>query len=224
MPVNSDQQALGGLLVRKECWTFSLRGKLLIVLVVLAVGLAVIRGLYPFLAVTQRTSGEILVVEGWINAHTIEQAAHEYKAAHYRDVLVVKDAYAIGNKWESGRHMAEYIADELVRLGIPKDRVHLVFCDVLKKDRTYHAALAVRKWIQAQGIMVKAIDVVTLGPHARRSRLLFQKAFGTELKVGVIAMDERGYDPIHWWRSSEGVREVPFEGVAYLYVKLFFHP
>jgi uncharacterized SAM-binding protein YcdF (DUF218 family) len=71
---------------------------------------------------------------------------------------------------------------------------------------------------------VQAIDVVTIGSHARRSRLLFQKAMGNTVRVGVLAMDEREFDPVHWWRSSEGVREVLFEGVAYLYVRLCFSP
>jgi len=54
--------------------------------------------------------------------------------------------------------------------------------------------------------------------------LLFKKAFGRETDVGVIAMDEREYDPVHWWHSSEGVREVLFEGIAYVYAKWFFVP
>jgi len=44
------------------------------------------------------------------------------------------------------------------------------------------------------------------------------------MKVGVIAMDERLYDPVHWWRSSEGMRQVLFEGLAYVYALCFFHP
>jgi hypothetical protein len=45
---------------------------------------------------------------------------------------------------------------------------------------------------------------------------------GNTVRVGVLAMDEREYDPVHWWRYSEGVREVLCEGVAYLYVRFFF--
>ncbi|MGA2556129.1 MAG: hypothetical protein ABSG04_07630, partial [Verrucomicrobiota bacterium] len=60
--------------------------------------------------------------------------------------------------------------------------------------------------------------------HARRSRLLFQKACGDDTKVGVIALDDVGYDPTHWWRTSEGVREVVGEGIAYLYARIVFHP
>jgi hypothetical protein len=54
--------------------------------------------------------------------------------------------------------------------------------------------------------------------------LLFQRAFGRDDKVGVVALEEQDYDLAHWWRSSAGVREVPFEMVAYLYVKFLFSP
>jgi len=37
-------------------------------------------------------------------------------------------------------------------------------------------------------------------------------------------MAEKGYDPARWWRSSEGVREVLFEGFAYVYAKCLFWP
>jgi hypothetical protein len=63
-----------------------------------------------------------------------------------------------------------------------------------------------------------------LGAHARRTRLLFQKALGPDIKVGVIAIETRNYDGRHWWRSSTGVREVLTEGIGYLYSKFFFHP
>jgi hypothetical protein len=43
-------------------------------------------------------------------------------------------------------------------------------------------------------------------------------------EVGVIAIGEQVSDPNHWWGSSEGVREVVFELVAYLYVKFIFCP
>jgi uncharacterized SAM-binding protein YcdF (DUF218 family) len=215
------QRALGGLLVKKLRWTLSLRGRLLGLLLVLVAGLAAAMGLYPFLAITDRTSGELLVVEGWINSHSVGQTASEYIAAHQgREVVVVNAVYPEGDRWESGRYRSEYIVEGLIRQGVPKDRVHAVFCDVVRKDRTYESALAVKNWIQEQGLAVNAVDVVTLGPHARRSRLLFQKAFGQSVKVGVIALDEWSYDPARWWRYSDGVREVLFEGVAYLYARL----
>lgn len=214
----------GKILVRRECWALTFLGKLLFFGLVMVAAMATFRGLYSFLSVTCRTRGDVLVVEGWIRSGTIAQAGREYADSHYRTVLVVKDVDDVGNKWDSGRYLAEHIADSLIELGVPKDRVSIVSCNVVRKDRTFHSALAVKQWLQQQGISAKSLDVVTQGPHARRSRYLFKKAFGSTVDVGVIALDEFSYDPVHWWRSSEGVREVLFEGVAYLYARCLFYP
>ena len=71
---------------------------------------------------------------------------------------------------------------------------------------------------------MKAFDLVTLGPHARRSRLLFEEAFEGKVRVGIISIENREYDPVQWWRYSEGVKEVISEGVAYIYASIFFRP
>ena len=68
---------------------------------------------------------------------------------------------------------------------------------------------------------MKALNVATVGAHARRSKLLFEKAFGPTTRVGVVALEDPEYDPMHWWRTSEGVREVLGESIAYVYARLF---
>jgi uncharacterized SAM-binding protein YcdF (DUF218 family) len=78
--------------------------------------------------------------------------------------------------------------------------------------------------MDAHGIKPRQINVVTEGSHARRSRLLFQEAFGPEVKVGIIAFADPQFDPAHWWRTSEGVREVLGESIAYLYARFLFRP
>jgi len=54
--------------------------------------------------------------------------------------------------------------------------------------------------------------------------MLFLKAFGKELRVGVISVEDRDHDLDHWWRSSQAVREVLGEAIAYIYAKFFFSP
>jgi len=66
-----------------------------------------------------------------------------------------------------------------------------------------------------------SINVVTEDAHARRTRLLFQKALGNDVRVGIISIPNPDYDAKHWWRYSEGVREVIGEGIAYTYAKVF---
>jgi len=68
------------------------------------------------------------------------------------------------------------------------------------------------------------VNLVTTGPHARRSRLLFEKALGRDFTVGVLSVPGRDFDAQHWWRSSQGVRVVTGEMIAYCYVRFFFRP
>jgi serine O-acetyltransferase len=217
-----NQKIASMLLVRKELCVLTFPGKLLGILLLFVVAMLGVRGMFPLLAVSCPTRTGIMVVEGWIHTMSIPQVVQEYAASQYEAVVVVNAIYDTGDKWTSGRYEADYLTNSFIRLGIPSSRMHLVTCDVVQKDRTYHSALAVKEWLRRNGASVKTVDVVTIGSHARRSRLLFENAFEGKVDIGVIALDEKKYDPGHWWRSSEGVREVLFEGVAYLYVRFFF--
>jgi len=63
---------------------------------------------------------------------------------------------------------------------------------------------------------------VTEGTHARRTRLLFKRALGPDVAVGVIAIPSPDFDAKHWWQYSQGVEEVVQEGIGYLYARCFF--
>jgi hypothetical protein len=67
-----------------------------------------------------------------------------------------------------------------------------------------------------------AINIFTAGAHARRSRLVYEKVFGSEVKVGAIswAPADRATS-IAWWRSSERTIVLTKETVGYLSELLF---
>jgi hypothetical protein len=54
--------------------------------------------------------------------------------------------------------------------------------------------------------------------------MLFQEAFGHRVLVGIIAVSNPDYDTAHWWRSSEGVREIISEVIAYVYARAIWLP
>jgi len=102
--------------------------------------------------------------------------------------------------------------------------VQMVPSHVSGRDRTYSSALALREYFQTNGLAVKSFNVLTEDVHARRTWMLFQKAFGKETAVGIISVPDPDYDPAHWWRYSEGVREILGESIAWLYAEFLFHP
>ncbi|MCH1503147.1 MAG: YdcF family protein [Verrucomicrobiales bacterium] len=212
----------GGTLVRRERWALSLRGWAVTLGILGLSFYGLIWGVHPFLTVDTGGWGEVLVVEGWISSGRIDRAAKAFQDGNYKRVVVVLGVLKEGNKWESGRYKAHYIAAKLVQLGVPENMVHTLFCPVVRKDRTYQCGLATLEFLAQEKIPVDSLDVVTMATHTRRSRLLFEKAFNGKVKVSTIALDDLSYDPEHWWRSSAGVRDVLSEAIGYLYARFLF--
>lgn len=218
------REACWGLLRRQECWRLSPKARLITLLAVVSGLVFVFFGVHPFLAENARVGGDYLVIEGWIPDYALEEGLREFREHPYRGVLTVGCQMTEGIDIDPGDNYAEAAAKRLERLGLDPVKVQAVPSDEVSRNRTYLSAVALRDWFEKQAIPVKAIDVVTLGTHARRSRLLVDKAFHGTIAVGVIAVVDREYDPSRWWESSEGVREVIGESIAYLYARLLFHP
>jgi hypothetical protein len=180
--------------------------------------------IHPFLAVNHPEQGEFLIVEGWMPAYALDESANFFKLGHYKKILT-SGGQAKGQwSFKHGVTYALLAAEQIRRSGFDSNLVEAVSGPLIERDRTYHSALAIKDWLQANHQNPASIDVLTMGPHARRSRLLFQEAMGKSIKVGVICIEDNEYDANHWWRSSEGVREVISESIAYLYAKFIFYP
>ena len=192
--------------------------------VLLAFSLLLFRG-YQFLAVTHRVNTNVLVVEGWIHEYAIQAGVEEFKTGHYQRVFSTGGpVVGIGGYINDFQTSASVGADLLKRAGVPDESLQMVPSRVMDRDRTYASAVALRNWSREHNMLVSGVNVVTEGLHARRTRLLFQKALGEKVAVGVIAIPNPDYDAKHWWRYSEGVKDVISEGAAYAYARLFFWP
>jgi hypothetical protein len=223
-PEYAPRRRLGGLIVQKQRWGLSLPAKFLVYLLILGLSFVSIRGLYSFLALSDPVLGGVIAIEGWIHDINVEQTINRYDPTHDLDVYIINAVPPAGFGRESGRRHSEYIETKLKGAGVPTERVHLVFYEASNKDRTYHTALALKNWLRERGIPITSLNVVTTGAHARRSRLLFRKAFGDKIKIGVIPTSDLDYDPAHWWRSRAGVGHMIYQSFAYLYARFFFHP
>lgn len=208
------------LLVRRERWTLTWTSWLILLACATTLTIAVGRDLCTFLAVSSPVGGEVLVVEGWMPAYAYREAASIFVEGHYRMIVA---ATVDADEWESTCGVREHFGRRiLTESGVPGHSIAMPSLDRVERDRTLHGAIAVRRWLQDRGIRNAAIDLVSLGPHARRSRLLYEKALGEDFEVGVIAIVDRRFDAKLWWRSSAGVRTVIGEMLAYLYARLSF--
>ena len=180
---------------------------------------------YPFLAVTHRADTNVLVVEGWIHEYAIRAAVEEFRSSSYQRVLTTGGPVeGTGGYINDYQTAASVGADLLTKSGLPNEFVQMVPSRVMDRDRTYGSAVALRNWFRQHNMPVRSINVVTEDVHARRTRLLFEKALGHDVAVGVIAVANPDYDASHWWRYSEGVKDVVSEMVAYVYAGLLFYP
>jgi uncharacterized SAM-binding protein YcdF (DUF218 family) len=218
-----EARALGGLMVRRYRWGLSLKAKLLILVALLVLSLVALFGVYPFLALTERVDADVLVVEGWVHPYAIEASAEEFRVHHYRQIfttggpVVGKGGYI--NDYQTSASVG---ADLLKKAGFPAELVQMVPSHVIGRDRTYSSATALRDWFLEHNLQVRSVNIVTEGAHARRTRLLFEKALGPDIRVGVISVPSPDYDVSHWWYYSEGTEEIIQEGIGYLYAKLFW--
>ena len=215
-----------GLFTRKERWGFSWRGIFIFALVSLAVVYLLVIQVHSYLAVTDRVNANYLVVEGWTHSFAARAAAAEFKSGNYQKVFVTGLPVEGSGDYDGNDSDTEaYVGAGLVkRAGIPEEFIQRVPRRKVDRDRTYGSALALRAWIEEHGLHIQSINIVTEAPHARRTRYLFQKALGPDVKVGIIAAQNPDYDPRRWWRYSEGVRETIGESIAWLYAALIFHP
>lgn len=174
---------------------------------------------------THRVKTDVLVVEGWIHEYAIRGAAEEFRRGSYQRVFTTG-----GPVTGKGHYINDYQtsasvgADLLKNAGVPAEVVQMVPSRVMDRDRTYGSAVALREWFRRRNMDVQSVNVVTENAHARRTRLLFEKALGTDIAVGIIAVSNPDYDKGRWWWYSEGVKDVGSEALAYVYARFFFHP
>jgi uncharacterized SAM-binding protein YcdF (DUF218 family) len=222
---SKSSQKLWGILRRKERWGLSWRGRLILGLLGFSTAALVLLNVQPFLAETHRVNTDVLVVEGWIHEHAIRAAKKEFETGRYQRIFTTGGPVA-----GSGHYVNDYQtsasvgADLLKNAGVPPGSVQMVPSRVMDRDRTYGSAVALREWLDEHDMAVQSVNVMTEDAHARRTHLLFKKALGKNVTVGIIAVPNPDYDARRWWRYSEGVKDVGSEAFAYIYARFFFYP
>lgn len=183
-----------------------------------------VRAAPGFLSVQQPVPARILVVEGWSSDVAFEFVTNQIRRTGYERILVTGGPIDTGAPLSEYRTYAERGAATLLAMGCSSNLVQAVPAPRVVQDRTYTAAVALRLWMQINAIPDQALNLVTVGPHARRSRLLYSRAFGGQTKIGTFVLPVEDFDERRWYASSAGFRAVVGESLAYAYAKLLFHP
>lgn len=214
---------MGPFFKRREVLLPTWRAWLVFLTVFAAVAFAVVIFLPQFLSPVRPINAQILVLEGWAPESCLRFSLDHFKSNSY-SLLVVT-----GGPIEQGMHISSYGtyaqlgAARLKEFGFGGTNLVAVPGPDSDKDRTYHAALAVKGFLMTN-TAARTVNVISSSTHARRSWLLFEMALEPEFQVGVISAPNPEFDMDHWWRKSQGVRAIINEVVAYLYARLVFDP
>ena len=212
-----------GLLRRYELWLPSLRGLLLgLCLLGGILGFAV-RNQCVFLSVNDRVGGDLLVLEGWVPDHVVHAAIDEFRRGGYRQLLVTGGGIERGERLSEWKTYAQLGQASLIRMGFPPEKISAVVGPQVDRDRTFNCALQLREWFLQHGGFPPVVQVISIGPHCRRTRLMFEVGLGPKTHVGILAVPDPAYPQRHWWINSSGFREVIAESVAYIYARFIFH-
>jgi hypothetical protein len=218
-------QKLWGMLSRRERWSLSWRGRLFVTSVGLVAAYLAFLSIHPFLAVTHRVNTKVLVVEGWVAQYAIQRGAEAFKNGSYERIFTTGGPVNGNGGYTNDYNTSASVGAEILKkFGVPDDLVQMVPSRVIGRERTYSSAVALRDWFRDRNLAIQSFNVLTQDCHARRTRLLYQEAFGKKVTVGVIAVSNPDYNPKDWWRYSDGVREVVSESIAYIYARFFFYP
>jgi len=215
---------------RRQIWLPTWWSALLLVVVLAASGLIALRHLAGYLAADDPATArdgrgaQTLIVEGWLEEDGLDAAIAVLRRGRYERVVTSGgpvDGWREGQRWPT---YAERAADYLRRHGVESISVVPVPAPESARDRSFLSAVVVRDWLARQGSAVDAVDVFSGGVHARRSRLVFQLAFGPQVHVGILAAPPRRYELERWWTTSEGAKAVLGEAISLAWTVCCFSP
>jgi hypothetical protein len=211
-------------------WKYEIKirlDRLLMVLLVLALAVTIsvtvyVKTIFGFLSISRPVPAKILIVEGWIPDFGIKIALETFRRDSYQLLLATGTPLSEHAYISSYRSEAEQAAASLIKLGLHPDSIAVAIMPETHNDRTYTTALYANKYLLSHGYKPQAINVLSVGPHCRRSWLMYRKAFGKDWQVGIInAVHPKFRGEINW-HTTEGFKSILDETAGYLYVKFLF--
>ncbi|HSC65096.1 MAG TPA: ElyC/SanA/YdcF family protein [Caldimonas sp.] len=205
---------------RRQIWMPTWWTALLLIVAVAASALVALRQLATFLALEAPAAtrdgrgAQTLIVEGWLDEDALDAAIALIARGRYERVIASGGPIEGWRESQPWPTYAERAADYLRRHGVSATPVIAVAAPPAAQDRTFVSATVVRDWLREHAGPLDAVDLFSGGVHARRSRRVFQAAFGPGVEVGVFAAPPRRYTLAHWWRTSEGAKAVLDEAIA----------
>ncbi len=208
---------------RKIVWVPTWKGWVLFISLLLVLLTLLKTTIYSFLATNEPYKNGVLVVEGSLPDYAFDSAIIAFNSLNCEKLLITGGPVPLGT-YSGFQTYVDVGVAKLKQLGFDPTKIVALPSKKVLRDRTYTNALTVNIWLKTAAIQNHTVNILTIGPHARRSKLLYTKAIGEKYQFGIISLDDLSYNHNKWWKSSIGFRIVVGEALAYLYVKCFFIP
>ncbi len=217
IPLINRRDRLG---LTRQGWLFGL-------VLVSVVTWGLVSHIHGFFALTQPiANADLLIVEGWVSDGNAQDAIQEFKSHPYQAIVTTGTQLPRGYYLSEYKSFAELSRASLIKMGIPTDQIIAIPAAGVPRDRSYTSAVALSHWLRrSQGpnspVGYRSANLFTESVHARRSWMLFKRALGSQLELGVISAPSTDYDADRWWTQSEGFKRVLFETIGWVYVQVF---
>lgn len=212
------------LISKKERWGLTWPGVALLLIACFILIFLFFNNLYSILAPVSREKATVLVVEGSVNDHVLMAAMQEFNTGKYKLLITTGTPLEYGAMLSAYKTTAAIAGQSLLKLGFDSAKLVIAGTEAIIHDRTFNSAIRLKQWLRENQPGVKALNLMSLGVHGGRSRLLFQAALGDSIKVGIISVPNQYYNGETWIRSSKGFRETMNEAIGYFYTRYFFRP
>lgn len=173
--------------------------------------------IYSFLAMNKPVHGEILIIEGWIPRTFLEEASTVFGQGSYNLLIIIGSP----SEEQADNSLTHQFKKELVLLGVPEEKIKIVPVGQSKGSRTFSRAKAASLWLSKITPPVEKVDVFTASVHGRKSRLLYKRALGETVQVGIISGGSAKAGGAFWVRSKYMIYRVLRNTVGYVDAVLF---
>jgi hypothetical protein len=97
--------------------------------------------------------------------------------------------------------------NRLLAMGIDSSLVVEVPGKKVTLNRTLCSALAFQEWLKTSNIKIKGINIVTLGTHARRSWMVYNKILDNKYAIGIISLPDYSEQYSRKYKVLKTIRE-----------------
>ncbi len=125
------------------------------------------------------------------------------------DISKLDNRNRIVNNMKSNAEMTE---KRLLSMGIDSSVIIAIPGQKVRINRTLTSVLAFRDWLKTSDIQVSGINIVSIGTHARRTWMTFNRVLDNSCKIGIISL------PDHKHNSDDlSVVKTIRETIAFIY-------